>query len=243
MTTLLSAPVMLFASLGVGCGGVANPPQRNIFSDPDDRLHFEACESRGHTDANVGSAVDGRRLAVGSVVDQRPFGDTLYFFEKTSEELDISFDLIALLHGDLFVVDTVEVTRFIPVVARPPMARVLLTDMQRLLEERLIDSDRATHDQAPLSVDLKLVETRTVDLPNPNPFSFRGKIEGRVSIEVLVREVETDSALYTHSIVAADTIVKTFAGKRHYRRALSNAYCHALDMIATALDSLSLANP
>ena len=99
-----------------------------------------------------------------------------------------------------------------------------------------------------LLLDMWLMETQIRE----NMGGFIVKIEGKVGIDVRVRDVETRTpgsidhacvdlnplCVWERSFTAVDTVgAGVYATRGEYRRALSNAYCRALDMIKTALDS------
>jgi hypothetical protein len=255
--------LVLVALLSTGCSG-ALLPHVDPFSDPDDRLLFAACRRPADTASVRGpegdSGAQGGWLAVGSVVDLRPHGDTLYVKETTHEEVHHTSEInLGNLLGILFfpnglsafpgtssppgerpiiesVETTVRVTRFDTVVARPRMDSVLLADMRRLLQQERINTDTARHEGPPLRVDISLVETQVMRL-GETFFTFSAKAEGRVAIGARVRDTDTDTLLWERSFTAVDTVRTVYLSKGKYRRALSNAYCRALDMVKTALDS------
>ncbi len=258
---LFAGGVALIALLSAGCAGVVQLPEQDIFSDPDARLLFEACERPTDTDSTLGlagaSSAERGRLALGAVVDLRPLGNNLYLAERkhkrkrrkeltTKETLDHLGCLLFGWYGNYDCLDElndstkfVEVTEFefVPVIARPPIDSVLLADMQRFLEQERSGTDTAAHEQGRLLVDIWLIETQVTDEIG----LIKNKIEGKVRIDVRVSDAATGETLWEHSFIGVGTEQGMFMGKRHYRRALSNAYCSALDMIKNALASPAIA--
>jgi hypothetical protein len=171
----------------------------------------------------------------------------MLYFEATTHEVERQtigkinlpiFNFLKRPEGDLVEWDehTVEVTRLHMAVARPRMDSVLLADMQRLLQQERISTDTARHEGPPFRVDASLVETQVMRL-GENLLSFKAKAEGRVVIGVRIRDTDADTVLWERSFTAVDTVRTINLTRGKYRRALSNAYCRALDMIKTALDS------
>ncbi len=250
-SSLYMISVALAALCGAGC--IVRAPDQNIFPNPEDRLLFEACDGPANADsafgpADTSSAVRGD-LALGELVDRRLMGNALYVAEVTYKRakeptlFETVEDVGCLLFGwygnyECFSdendsTEFITVTEFVPVVARPPIDSVLLADLQRFLGEERSGAGAPLHDPGGLLLDVWLIETQVTQQSG----LIKVKVEGRVGIDVQVSDAATGDTLWKRSFNGVGTQQGMFVGKARYRRALSDAYCDALGMIKTALDS------